>query len=166
MEECLAIKPDLVFLWDEAWFACRFSPLYRPAHGDGARAALKEAFADPAYWSDTSRRKSNSAESGSQDKRLLEARLIPDRARRSSGSTDELDAQSMSALRQGSMVLGGRRGTTCCTSKPSRRRCSPTPRLLPPATHARRWTSRAGRWSWKATIGDAAITLPSRSAAR
>jgi arginine decarboxylase len=21
MEECLAIKPDLVFLWDEAWFA-------------------------------------------------------------------------------------------------------------------------------------------------
>ena len=27
MEECLAIKPDLVFLWDEAWFAfARFSP--------------------------------------------------------------------------------------------------------------------------------------------
>jgi len=20
MEECLAIKPDLIFLWDEAWF--------------------------------------------------------------------------------------------------------------------------------------------------
>ena len=30
MEECLAIKPDLVFLWDEAWFAfARFSPTYR-----------------------------------------------------------------------------------------------------------------------------------------
>jgi arginine decarboxylase len=27
MEECLAIKPDLVFLWDEAWFAfARFHP--------------------------------------------------------------------------------------------------------------------------------------------
>src|SRR3954452_16282661 len=31
MEECLAIKPDLVFLWDEAWFAsARFSPFLRP----------------------------------------------------------------------------------------------------------------------------------------
>jgi arginine decarboxylase len=30
MEECLAIKPDLVFLWDEAWFAfARFHPVYR-----------------------------------------------------------------------------------------------------------------------------------------
>ncbi len=30
MEECLAIKPDLVFLWDEAWFAfARFGPTYR-----------------------------------------------------------------------------------------------------------------------------------------
>jgi arginine decarboxylase len=30
MEECLAIKPDLVFLWDEAWWAfARFGPTYR-----------------------------------------------------------------------------------------------------------------------------------------
>ena len=30
MEECLAIKPDLVFLWDEAWFGfARFSPFHR-----------------------------------------------------------------------------------------------------------------------------------------
>ena len=36
MEECLAIKPDLIFLWDEAWFGfARFSPLYRPRTGDG-----------------------------------------------------------------------------------------------------------------------------------
>ena len=27
MEECLAIKPDLIFLWDEAWFGfARFPP--------------------------------------------------------------------------------------------------------------------------------------------
>ena len=50
MEECLAIKPDLIFLWDEAWFGfARFSPFYRAAHGDGRRADLKTAFADPAY---------------------------------------------------------------------------------------------------------------------
>ena len=39
MEECLAIKPDLIFLWDEAWFGfARFSPFYRRAHGDGRGA--------------------------------------------------------------------------------------------------------------------------------
>ena len=39
MEECLAIKPDLIFLWDEAWFGfARFSPLYRPRTAMGARA--------------------------------------------------------------------------------------------------------------------------------
>lgn len=30
MRECLAIKPDLIFLWDEAWFGfARFNPLHR-----------------------------------------------------------------------------------------------------------------------------------------
>ena len=37
MEECLAIKPDLIFLWDEAWFGfARFSPFHRRRTGDGA----------------------------------------------------------------------------------------------------------------------------------
>ena len=41
MEECLAIKPDLIFLWDEAWFGfARFSPFYRPRTAMGARARL------------------------------------------------------------------------------------------------------------------------------
>jgi len=36
MEECLAIKPDLVFLWDEAWFAfARFHPVYRTRTANG-----------------------------------------------------------------------------------------------------------------------------------
>ena len=40
MEECLAIKPDLIFLWDEAWSGfARFSPFLRPrtAMGGGGR---------------------------------------------------------------------------------------------------------------------------------
>ena len=38
MEECLAIKPDLIFLWDEAWFAfARFNPTYRQRTGDERR---------------------------------------------------------------------------------------------------------------------------------
>ena len=36
MLECLAIKPDLIFLWDEAWFGfARFSPFLRRRTGDG-----------------------------------------------------------------------------------------------------------------------------------
>src|SRR5262245_8564694 len=37
MQECLAIKPDLIFLWDEAWFGfARFSPFLRPRTAMGA----------------------------------------------------------------------------------------------------------------------------------
>ena len=37
MEECLAIKPDLIFLWDEAWFGfARFTPYYRRRTAMGA----------------------------------------------------------------------------------------------------------------------------------
>ena len=45
MEECLAIKPDLVFLWDEAWFAfARFNPTYRYRTAmDTANDAAREA---------------------------------------------------------------------------------------------------------------------------
>ena len=42
MEECLAIKPDLVFLWDEAWFGfAHFSPYLRRRTAMGAAAALQ-----------------------------------------------------------------------------------------------------------------------------
>ncbi len=43
MEECLAIKKDLVFLWDEAWFAfARFSPFYRQRTAMNAANYLRE----------------------------------------------------------------------------------------------------------------------------
>ena len=46
MEECLAIKPDLVFLWDEAWFAfASFHPIYRPRTAMGRPHARGEAAA-------------------------------------------------------------------------------------------------------------------------
>ena len=50
MEECLAIKPDLIFLWDEAWFGfARWSWLYRPRTAMGARARCRRSSRDPAY---------------------------------------------------------------------------------------------------------------------
>ena len=50
MEECLAIKPDLVFLWDEAWFAfARFHPVYRPRTAMRAARTLAERLRLPDY---------------------------------------------------------------------------------------------------------------------
>jgi arginine decarboxylase len=108
MEECLAIKPDLIFLWDEAWFGfARFSSLYRPRTAMGARAALKEAFADPAYLEQyLAQEKRFGKDLDPKDKRLLEARLVPDprKAKLRVYQTNSTH-KSMSALRQGSMVL-------------------------------------------------------------
>ena len=49
MEECLAIKPDLIFLWDEAWFGfARFSPFLRPRTAMGAAGDIEAWMRDPA----------------------------------------------------------------------------------------------------------------------
>ncbi|HUI58851.1 MAG TPA: hypothetical protein VLX90_01430, partial [Steroidobacteraceae bacterium] len=108
MEECLAIKSDLIVLWDEAWFGfARFSPLYRPRTAMGARAALKEAFADPAYLEQyLAQEKRLGADLDPKDKRVIETRLVPDprKAKLRVYQTNSTH-KSMSALRQGSMVL-------------------------------------------------------------
>jgi arginine decarboxylase len=50
MQECLAIKPDLVFLWDEAWFAfARFAPTYRQRTAMHCAAVLRERYRSAAY---------------------------------------------------------------------------------------------------------------------
>src|SRR6188474_3213410 len=50
MEEVLAIKPDMVFLWDEAWYAySRFSPYHRMRSAMGACEALREKYASEEY---------------------------------------------------------------------------------------------------------------------
>ena len=49
MEECLAIKPDLIFLWDEAWSGfARFSPFLRPRTAMGAAGDIEAWLRDPA----------------------------------------------------------------------------------------------------------------------
>lgn len=50
MSEVLAIKPDMVFLWDEAWFAfARFAPAYRRRTGMHCARLLIDRFRDPEY---------------------------------------------------------------------------------------------------------------------
>ncbi len=107
MEECLAIKPDLIFLWDEAWFGfARWSPFLRPRTAMGAAADLEEWRSSPAAlkaW------EAQAAELGEdldpKDKRLLNRRLVPDprKMRIRVYETDSVH-KSMSCLRQGSIV--------------------------------------------------------------
>jgi len=50
MREVLAIKPDIVFLWDEAWFAFACAmPTYRRRTGMASARRLKDELASPEY---------------------------------------------------------------------------------------------------------------------
>jgi len=104
MQECLAIKPDLVFLWDEAWFAfARFHPVYRPRTGMHSAGSLLGKLRDPQYmrvyqaWSEQIR--------GASDSELLDTRLIPDPARaRVRVYATQSTHKTLTSLRQGSMI--------------------------------------------------------------
>ncbi|WP_239645427.1 ornithine decarboxylase [Mycobacterium sp. UM_CSW] len=104
MEECLAIKPDLVFLWDEAWFAfARFHPVYRTRTAMAAARALRERLADPEY----KRRfeEELATEGAPSDDDLLDRRLLPDPARaRVRVYATQSTHKTLTALRQGSMI--------------------------------------------------------------
>lgn len=50
MQACLAIKPDLIFLWDEAWFAfAGFHPTYRQRTAMAVAAKLKRRYRSADY---------------------------------------------------------------------------------------------------------------------
>jgi arginine decarboxylase len=106
MEECLAIKPDLIFLWDEAWFGfARWSPFYRRRTAMGAAATLERKFKDPAYR-DAYKEQERKLGANPSDEMILHTRLLanPDKVRLRVYQTNSTH-KSMSCLRQGSMVL-------------------------------------------------------------
>lgn len=108
MMELLAIKPDLVFLWDEAWFGfARFSPFYRSRTAMGARAAIRAELATPGYRDCFAAQTAQlGADFDPRDERLLGTPLIPDPDKvRLRVYQCHSTHKSMSALRQGSMVL-------------------------------------------------------------
>jgi arginine decarboxylase len=102
MEECLAIKPDLVFLWDEAWFAfARFHPIYRPRTAMRAARTLTERLRLPEYRA----RYEQQASQSTDDADLLSRRLLPDPARaRVRVYSTQSTHKTLTALRQGSMI--------------------------------------------------------------
>lgn len=106
MEECLAIKPDLVFLWDEAWSGfAHWSPFLRPRTAMGAAAAIESWMRDPESVTAYERQQAELGKDPS-DKTLMKTRLIPDpRKIRIRVYQTNSTHKSMSAIRQGSMVL-------------------------------------------------------------
>jgi arginine decarboxylase len=106
MEECLAIKPDLIFLWDEAWFGfARFSPFLRPRTAMGAAADIEAWLRDPQSVADYEKQQAELGADPSVET-LLNTRLIPDpRKVKLRVYQTNSTHKSMSALRQGSMLL-------------------------------------------------------------
>jgi arginine/lysine/ornithine decarboxylase len=102
MEECLAIKPDLVFLWDEAWFAfARFHHVYRPRTAMEAARILADKLRSPEYRGkyEASLPRDESTEA------LLNRRLSPDPARaRVRVYATHSTHKTLTSLRQGSMI--------------------------------------------------------------
>lgn len=114
MEECLAIKPDLVFLWDEAWFAfAGFHHIYRRRTAMASARSLEKSFADPAYARRYAQQLRELGAAGGKDgaldsvsdELLLKTRLLPDpsRARLRVYSTQSTH-KTLTSLRQGSMI--------------------------------------------------------------
>ena len=104
MEEVLAIKPDICFLWDEAWYAFATSvPWSRQRTAMIAAEGLETMLSSPGYVQEY--RKWREAMSGVDRSQWAEHRLLPDpdQARVRVYSTHSTH-KSLSALRQASMI--------------------------------------------------------------
>lgn len=107
MLECLAIKPDLVFLWDEAWFAfacCH--PIYRQRTGMATAKKLAETLPSPEYAARYAEFQAGFPdEAWDDDERVLGTRLLPDPAKaRVRVFATHSTHKTLTALRQGSMI--------------------------------------------------------------
>jgi arginine decarboxylase len=104
MEECLAIKPDLIFLWDEAWFAfAGFTPTYRRRTAMATSRRLQARYRSEEYareYADYVKRVASL-----KDDDLLNERLLPDPAKVSIRAyATQSTHKSLTSLRQGSMI--------------------------------------------------------------
>ena len=103
MSECLAIKKDLIFLWDEAWFAfARFGPTYRQRTAMNAANNMREHLRAPA----AAKVHAKQAEmlEGAPDDVWIRTRLLPPPDARVRVYATHSTHKTLTALRQGSMI--------------------------------------------------------------
>lgn len=107
MTECLAIKPDLIFLWDEAWFAYGyFTPVTRERSAMHTANKLKAKFSTAAYREEYDKwHKDFSIKSNQDDNISLDSRLLPDPEKvRVRVYSTQSTHKTLTALRQASMI--------------------------------------------------------------
>lgn len=103
MDECLAIKPDLVFLWDEAWFAfARFNPAFRQRTAMQAAATLRASLRGPER-AEAWERQQRDLEDADIDTLAGTRLLAPPNARVRVYATQSTH-KTLTSLRQGSMI--------------------------------------------------------------
>ncbi|MGO1538707.1 MAG: aminotransferase class I/II-fold pyridoxal phosphate-dependent enzyme [Leucobacter sp.] len=109
MAECLAIKPDLVFLWDEAWFAfAAFHPVTRRRTAMAAAKRLEQQLRTSAHAAAyrAQRDRLFDSETGEprEDSVWLAERLIPAPDAQLRVYATQSTHKTLTALRQGSMI--------------------------------------------------------------
>ncbi len=103
MEECLAIKPDLVFLWDEAWFAfARFNPTYRQRTGMRTANNLRVRLRTEAHRQSYETQQKELADA--PDSAWLDSRLVAPPDARVRVYATQSTHKTLTSLRQGSMI--------------------------------------------------------------
>ena len=106
MEECLAIKPDLVFLWDEAWFAfAGFTPTYRKRTAMATARRLLERYRSDAYLERYEQYAAEFDIHNADEEACLNRQLFPDPHQvRIRAYATQSTHKSLTSLRQGSMI--------------------------------------------------------------
>ena len=107
MQQCLAIKPDLVFLWDEAWFGfARFGPTYRQRTAMFCAQTLRDKYRSEEYrkqYDEYLDRLSSIADDDIES--LMNTRLMPDPQQvRIRVYATQSTHKTLTSLRQGSMI--------------------------------------------------------------
>ena len=107
MEECLAIKPDLIFLWDEAWFAfAGFHPTYRKRTAMYCGRMLVTRYRSEQYRSAfAAYQKTLKKLESKDDEAWIETRLMPDPDQvRIRVYATQSTHKTLTSFRQGSMI--------------------------------------------------------------
>ena len=107
MQECLAIKPDLVFLWDEAWFGfARFGPTYRSRTAMHCSQKLRNHYRSESYRQQYNEYVENMSQIDENDiETLIKTPLLPDPDKvRIRAYATQSTHKTLTSLRQGSMI--------------------------------------------------------------
>jgi arginine decarboxylase len=106
MQEVLAIKPDIIFLWDEAWYAfAGFSPIYRHRTAMATAKHLFEKFHSNEYRQIYKAYQEAVQKAELSDQEILEMQLLPDPDKvRIRVYATQSTHKTLSSLRQGSMI--------------------------------------------------------------